>query len=68
MTGEFVKALRIKLGMSQSQFSTTYHIPIYALRNWEQNRRTPDPSAQAYLYVIEVLPDKIESILSKISK
>lgn len=64
MTGEFIKALRIKLGMSQEQFSECYHIPISALRNWEQDRRNPDPSAQAFLNVIDAIPDVVKNILS----
>ncbi len=66
LTGEFVKALRIKLGMSQAEFCDCYRIPIAALRNWEQNRREPDPTAQAFLHTINALPKDVAHALSSI--
>lgn len=43
-----VKAIRQKMGLS-----------LYALRNWEQGKRQPDPAARACLRVIEVAPDVV---------
>jgi DNA-binding transcriptional regulator YiaG len=34
-----IKDLRIESGMSQSQFSEFFNIPLDTLQNWEQGRR-----------------------------
>ena len=52
-----VKAIRQKLGLSQTVFAAAFGLSLYTLRNWEQGRRQPDPAARAYLRVIEVAPD-----------
>lgn len=65
MLGESVKTLRNKLGLSQEEFSSRYRIPIAALRNWEQNRRNPDPTAQAFLHIIEAILDDVARILDE---
>jgi putative transcriptional regulator len=66
LTGEFVKALRIKLEMTQETFCDCYHIPLATLRNWEQNRRTPDITSQAFLHVIDAMPLKVAKVLSRL--
>ena len=53
------KAIRERLGMSQSEFSRTYGIPLDTLQNWEQRRSNPDRTASAYLWAIEDLPKQI---------
>lgn len=47
-----VRAVRLKLGISQAEFSRRFHIPVGTLRDWEQNRKRPDTPAFAYLRVI----------------
>ncbi len=37
-----VKALRKRLGYSQSQFSRRFGFAVDAVQDWEQHRRTPD--------------------------
>ncbi|MGA8515316.1 MAG: helix-turn-helix domain-containing protein [Burkholderiaceae bacterium] len=51
-----VRAIRKGLGLSQSDFSSTYRIPRATLKGWEQGRRQPDATASAYLSVIAHLP------------
>jgi putative transcriptional regulator len=51
-----VKRLRIKLGLSQTEFAERFHIPIGTLRDWEQHRRDPDQAALSYLKVIDADP------------
>ena len=58
-----VKAIRQKMGLSQSVFASAFGLSIYALRNWEQGKRQPDPAARAYLRVIEVAPDVVRRAL-----
>lgn len=58
-----VKAIRKKLGMSQSEFAVTYRIPLDTLQGWEQERREPDATASAYLKTIARLPKKVKAAL-----
>ena len=59
------KAIREKLQLSQSEFATTYRIPLPTLQNWEQRRRTPDATASAYLWSIESYPQQIRDVQAK---
>jgi DNA-binding transcriptional regulator YiaG len=34
------------LGLSQEEFAARFHIPLGALRDWEQGRRDPDTAAR----------------------
>jgi DNA-binding transcriptional regulator YiaG len=52
-----VAALRRELSLTQEQFALTYGIDVETLRNWEQGKRRPDRAAEAYLRVIERMPD-----------
>jgi putative transcriptional regulator len=51
-----VKAIREALGLSQSEFSETYNIPLPTLKGWEQGRRHPDTTAAAYIRTIALFP------------
>jgi DNA-binding XRE family transcriptional regulator len=44
-----IKAVRAKLGASQSEFALMIGVSVATLRNWEQGRRTPDGPALALL-------------------
>jgi putative transcriptional regulator len=59
-----VKAIREKMGLSQSSFANRFGLSIYALRNWEQGKRQPDLAARAYLKVIEKEPDIVTRVLA----
>jgi putative transcriptional regulator len=59
-----VKAIREHLGLSQSAFANRFGLSIYALRNWEQGKRQPDPAARAYLKVIEMVPEVVSKVLA----
>ena len=59
-----VKAIREKMGLSQSSFANNFGLSVYALRNWEQGKRQPDPAARAYLKVIEKVPDIVAKVLA----
>ena len=47
------RALRRKLGLSQSQFAARFHFNLRTLQEWEQGRALPDSAVQAYLTVID---------------
>ena len=46
-----VKAVRAKLGTSQSEFALMIGVSVATLRNWEQGRRMPEGPALALLRV-----------------
>ena len=54
-----VKAVRAKLGMSQSQFALCLVIPIKTLQKWEQGERRPDGAANALLRVMDKEPEAV---------
>jgi len=57
------KIIRRALGFSQEEFAARFHIPIGTLRDWEQNRCTPDKAAMAYLKVIAQEPELVGKVL-----
>lgn len=52
-----VKAVREKIGLSQSEFAHLMHVSIKTLQNWEQHRRTPTGPAAALLKIVSTAPD-----------
>jgi putative transcriptional regulator len=58
-----VRTVRRRLGLSQTQFASRYHVPVGTLRDWEQNRRRPDAPALAYLRVIAREPALVAKAL-----
>jgi DNA-binding transcriptional regulator YiaG len=54
-------------GLTQAEFADRFLLNIDTIRNWEQGRNDPDPSARLLLKVIEEYPQVIEAILSGIS-
>ena len=59
-----VKALRKRLGYSQSQFSRHFGFAIDAVQDWEQHRRTPDRTARILLKVIDREPNAVARALA----
>lgn len=49
--GEDVVALRQFVGLTQQQFATALGISVHTLRNWEQDRRSPEGPALALLRI-----------------
>jgi putative transcriptional regulator len=60
-----VKRLRMKLHLTQEQFSKRYGIPLTTLRDWEQYRTQPDQASRSYIQAIEAFPDAIAMALDK---
>jgi putative transcriptional regulator len=58
------KVVRRALGLSQEDFSASYHIPIDTLRDWEEGRVEPDPAVRAYLRVIATEPETVRKALA----
>lgn len=59
-----VKAIRMKMGLSQISFSARFGLSLHSLRNWEQGKRIPDPAARAYLKIIEKAPKVVAEALA----
>lgn len=51
------KAIRAKIGLSQSEFAKLIGVKVATLRNWEQHRRTPTGAAAALLTIVEKEPE-----------
>lgn len=54
-----IKAIRERLGLSQSRFALLIGISVSTLQNWEQGRRVPDGPAQMLLRVADQHPDAL---------
>ena len=60
-----VRALRSRLGLSQSEFASQYGISLRTLQEWEQGRTSPDSAVRAYLTVIERNPRAVIEALAR---
>jgi putative transcriptional regulator len=58
-----VKAIRDKLGTSQTEFALMIGVSVATLRNWEQGRRTPEGPALALLRVAASDPRAVAAAL-----
>jgi putative transcriptional regulator len=54
-----VRALRVKLGLSQAQFARRFGFTLDTLQQYEQGRRRPSGPASTLLRVIEADPDAV---------
>jgi putative transcriptional regulator len=59
-----VRAIRLKLKKSQSEFALMIGVSIATLQNWEQGRRRPEGPARALLKVAAANPRAVERALS----
>jgi len=62
-----VRAVRRRLGLSQSQFAAKFGFQPATLKNWEQGRTRPDGPARVLLAVIASHPEAVEDALRKAS-
>ena len=58
-----IKAIRLKLGRSQSEFALMIGVSVSTLQNWEQGRRSPGGPARALLKVAEHDPEAVAEAL-----
>jgi len=58
-----VRDLRVRLGLTQKQFSGMIGVSIKTLQNWEQGRREPEGPAKALLRVVEKEPQAVMNAL-----
>lgn len=60
-----VKAIRARRGLTQEEFCMRYALSVASLRDWEQGRFSPDPTARAYLTIIDRAPAAVEQALTE---
>lgn len=58
-----VKAIRQAQGLTQGEFARAYGFSLAAVRDWEQERRTPEASARVLLKVIQHRPDAVREAM-----
>jgi len=58
-----VKAIRVKLGMTQEESSGRFGFSVNTLRHWEQGLRQPEGVTRAYLLVIDRAPKAVQKAL-----
>jgi putative transcriptional regulator len=61
---EDVRALRIRLGLSQEAFAARFGFSVDAIRQYESHRRTPTGPARTLLRVIACEPDAVTRALA----
>jgi putative transcriptional regulator len=58
-----VRAVRRRLGVTQSEFAARFGFQPATLKNWEQGRTRPDGPARVLLTVIARHPEAVEDAL-----
>jgi putative transcriptional regulator len=62
-SGDQVRALRARLGLSQTQFARRFGFTVSTLRQYEHNRRRPTGPAATLLKVIAANPEAVARAL-----
>ena len=62
LTPAGIKAIRLKVKMSQATFARAFHLSLDTLKGWEQGKRTPDAAATNYLHLIQADPDFVQEV------
>lgn len=60
-----VKELRRRIGMSQTEFATSFGISLGTLRHWEREDRYPHGPALVLLNLLSKDPSKVLEVLNK---
>ncbi len=64
-TAAQVRALRARLGLSQTQFGRRFGFTVDTVQQYEQGRRVPSGPASTLLRVIEAEPDAVVRALGR---
>lgn len=62
-----VKAIRVKTGLSQRDFASTFGFGIDQLKQWEQGRSRPVQGLRAYLLLIDDQPIQMVEALRRLN-
>ena len=63
-----VKAIRMRVGLSQEAFPQSFDCTIEQIRAWEQGRNRPVGGLRAYLTMIDLDKDGVLQILESARK
>lgn len=61
-----VRAIRQRLGLTQSEFAMRFGFSLSSLRNWEQGHRRPQGPCRTLLTLIDRIPEKVSEALSAV--
>lgn len=64
--GPDVKAIRAKTGLSQTRFAAKLRVPVATVRDWEQNRRSPDAPARTLLGMVDADPTRALALIERV--
>lgn len=56
---KFAKRVRLRLGLTQSEFSARIEVPLDTVRNWEQGKRRPTGAAKVLLKILDKSPESV---------
>jgi putative transcriptional regulator len=59
-----VKAIRLKLGLSQAEFAQYFGVSVRTIQDWEQHRHKPSSTACNFLLVVAREPRAVQRALS----
>lgn len=65
LTGDGVRAIRSRTGMTQKQFCESFGFNINTLRHWERGDRSPSGAALAILNLLDVSPEVVQELKSR---
>lgn len=61
------KRVRMGLGLSQSEFSARFGIPLGTLRDWEQLKSKPDRASRTLLAAIKLYPEQVAKAAKRVA-
>jgi putative transcriptional regulator len=64
MSGDEIKAMRNRLGLSQAKFAERFALNLETLKGWEAARFKPDQAACVLLEVIASAPDAVDQAVA----
>ncbi len=65
--GPDVKAIRTKTRLSQAKFAAKLRVPVATVRDWEQNRRSPDAPARTLLGMVDADPKAALALIERMA-
>lgn len=54
---KFARRVRMRLGLSQVEFSHRINVSLETIRNWEQGKRCPTGAAKTLLKILDKAPE-----------
>ena len=58
-----IAKVRLKCGLSQSQFAAALHISPRTLQQWEQGRRQPSGAAETLIKIVSRHPEVLHEVI-----